>query len=363
MTKLMKRVIAAMLCGILLTGCGAQPVQEAPQEEVAEAATEESTGEETRVFTDSLGREVTLPIEITRIAVTGPVAQIVVFGLAPDLLAGIATAWDEVASEYLNTEYYELPVLGQLHGGKGELNLEELLRADPQVVIDVGEPKGELATELDDLQEQTQIPFVHITATLAEMGKAYEMLGALLGMEEEAAALSAYCDKVYEEVSTVAETVDKKRLLFITGEEGLNVIARGSFHAEVIDLLSENLAVVEGPSSKGTGNEVDMEQILNWNPDVILFAPDSIYDTVATLPEWQEITAIKNGAYYKVPYGPHNWMGFQPSVQRLLGLQWMFSVLYPEATDYDLYERVAEYYSLFYHCELSKEQFEHLTGE
>lgn len=58
---------------------------------------------------------------------------------------------------------------------------------------------------------------------------------------------------------SIADSVDKVNLLYITGDEGLNVIAQGSFHAEVIDLLSNNLAVVDEPSSKGTGNEVDME--------------------------------------------------------------------------------------------------------
>ena len=98
--------------------------------------------------------------------------------------------------------------------------------------------------------------------------------------------------------------MDKVNLLYITGDEGLNVIAQGSFHAEVIDLLSNNLAVVDEPSSKGTGNEVDMEQILNWNPDVILFAPGSIYDTVAGNEDWQTISAIQSGKYYEVPMGP-----------------------------------------------------------
>ena len=156
--------------------------------------------------------------------------------------------------------------------------------------------------------------------------------------------------------------MDKANILYITGDEGLNVIAQGSYHAEVIDMLANNLAVVDEPSSKGTGNEVDMEQILNWNPDVILFAPDSIYDTVADNENWQTITAIKEGKYYEVPFGPYNWMGFPPSVQRLLGMQWMAAVLYPDAADYDLYEAASAYFELFYHCELTEAQFAALTA-
>lgn len=38
---------------------------------------------------------------------------------------------------------------------KRALNLEELLAVDPQVVIDVGEPKSTIVEDLDALQEQT----------------------------------------------------------------------------------------------------------------------------------------------------------------------------------------------------------------
>lgn len=109
----------------------------------------------TVIFTDSVGREVEVPANITRVAISGPLAQIVIFALAPDKLVGIATNWSAEAEQYLATEYYNLPLLGQLYGGKGELNLEELLAVDPQVVIDVGEPKSTIAEDLDALQEQT----------------------------------------------------------------------------------------------------------------------------------------------------------------------------------------------------------------
>lgn len=163
-------------------------------------------------------------------------------------------------------------------------------------------------------------------------------------------------------VKDVAEHVEKANLLYITGDAGLNVIAQGSYHAEIIDLLSNNLAVVDSPSSKGTGNEVDMEQLMLWNPDVILFAPDSVYASVGDDPLWQSLTAIQNGSYYEAPMGPYNWMGFPPSVQRYLGMLWMAKLLYPDAADYDLQAEVTEYFDLFYHCALTGEQYEALMA-
>ena len=351
-TQRLLALLLALVMTLSLAACGAQS---APTED-------ENTAPETRVFTDSVGREVTVPVQIDRIAVSGPMAQIVLFALCPDKLVGISNAWDESAAQYLDTEYYNLPLLGQLYGGKGELNLETLLESGAQVVIDVGEAKGSIVEDLDALQEQTNIPFVHIDAALASMDETYTLLGDLLGMPDEAKALADYCRSTYDRALTIADSVEKANLLYVTGDAGLNVIAQGSYHAEVIDLLSNNLAVVDDPSSKGTGNEVDMEQILNWNPDVILFAPDSVYDTMAGDAAWQGVTAIQNGAYYEVPMGPYNWMGFPPSVQRLLGMLWMAKVLYPEAADYDLYTEAAQYFKLFYHCDLTREQYDALVA-
>ncbi len=346
-TKLLA-LILALVMSLSLAACGQK------QDDTQDDAQAEAT----RVFTDSCGREVTVPTDVQRIAVSGPLAQIVVFAIAPDRMVGVANEWDESAKEYFDEKYLSLPLLGQLYGGKGELNLETLLAVEPDVVIDVGEPKDTIVEDMDALSEQTGIPFVHIDAYLASMDETFTALGDLLNMSEEAQKLADYCRTTYDSMKAVADSVEKANILYISGDEGLNVIAKGAFHAEVIDLMANNLAVVDEPSSKGTGNEVDMEQILNWNPDVILFAPNSIYDTVADNENWQTITAIKEGKYYEVPFGPFNWMGFPPSVQRLLGMQWMAAVLYPEAVDPTIfYDAASGYYEMFYHCELTQEQY------
>ena len=316
-----------------------------------------------RVFTDSTGREVTVDQEISRIAVTGPLGQIVVFAIAPDMLVGIPGAWNPTAKAYLDEQYYNLPVLGQLYGGKGDLNLEELLKAAPQVVIDIGEPKDSIAQDMDALTEQTGIPFVHISAYLEHMDETYTMLGELLGLEEEAGVLAETCERIYSRAVEMMQGVEKVNMLYATGENGLNVLANGGYHSGVIDMMANNVAVVENVSSKGTGNEVDMEQILNWNPDVIVFSENSIYDTVGEDPVWQNVSAIANNRYYEVPFGPYNWIGQPPAVQRLLGMMWLGKLLYPETATYDLYDEVAQYYQLFYHCDLTREQYDALMAK
>lgn len=360
-----KRIIVVLLALVMIVGlfagCGQKPVEATPTPEAT--ATVEPTPE-TREFTDSTGRTVTIPYEVTKIAVSGPLTQVYVIPLAGEMLVGVSNAFSENAAIYLPEYIFSLTEVGQLYGGKGEMDLEALLAADPDVVIDVGEAKGTIVEDMDALTEQTGIPFVHIDATVATAPEAYRMLGELTGRTEKAEELATWCETTYAAMTDVMAAVDaagaRKTALYCLGDAGLNVIAEGSFHAETFNMMCDNLAVVEDVVSSGMGNEVDMEQILVWNPEVIIFAPDSVYDTAADDAAWQQVSAVANGEYYKTPYGPYGWLSSPPSVQRYLGMLWLGALLYPDYIDYDLQEAVTEYYELFYGCTLTDEMYQDL---
>lgn len=315
----------------------------------------------TKEFTDSLGRTVTVPEKITKIAITGPLSQVYIIPLAGDMLVGVSNAFASDAALYLPAYISEKTEIGQLYGGKGEMDLEALLAAAPDVVIDIGEAKKTMAEDLDALTEQTGIPFIHIDATVATAPEAYRALGKLLGREEKAEELAAWGQETFTMIEAMMEKVDadgtRKTLLYCLGDKGTNVMAEGSFHAETVNMMANNLAVVEEVSFSGDGNQVDMEQILLWDPEYIVFDPASCYDTVAGDAQWQELSAVAAGNYYKTPYGPYGWLSSPPAVQRYLGMLWLGELLYPEYTEYDLREEVTEYYKLFYGCELTEEMY------
>lgn len=358
----MKRKVISMMLVICfailtITGCSKNQTKE------TNITTEDGKEEETRIFTDSSERQVEVPKSITRIACSGALSQMVVFALAPEMLVGLSSDWTPAEKEYLDTKSYNLPVLGQFYG-QGDLNMEEVIKTNPQVIIDIGESKDTIVEDMDEIQEQVSIPTIHIEATTKAMGEAYRLLGELLGKQEEAETLASYCEDSYRKTQDIMDKVGvdgRTKILYCTGEDGLNVLAKGSFHAEIIDQLSDNVAVIEDVSSKGTGNPVDMEQILLWNPDIILFAPGSIYSSVEKNEEWQQLTAIKENHYYEVPSGPYNWMGAPPSVNRYMGMIWMAQLLYPKKANYSMFEETAKYYELFYHIALTEEQYNHLV--
>jgi len=355
--------IALIVC-LLLSGCaGVETKAAAP----APAATEAPAEPQFREFTDSTGRTLNIPENVERIAVSGPLSQVYIIPIAGDMMVGVSNAFSSDAELYLPDYIINAKEIGQLYGGKGEMDLEALLSAAPDVVIDVGETKSSTKEDLQALTEQTGIPFVHIYATVDTAPEAYRTLGELLGREEKADELASWCESTLANISDLMERVDaagaRKSLLYCLGDAGVNVMAAGSFHADTINTMGNNLAVVDNVVPHGDGNESDLEQIMSWNPEVILFDPASIYDEVKDMPAWESVDAISSGNYFEAPYGPYGWLSSPPAVQRYLGLLWLGELLYPDFVEYDLQEEVTEYYELFYDCELSDEMYKELTAK
>ncbi len=357
-----KRLMSLLLAALLLLGLTAcaEPADGggAPADAVAPDAPA------ARLYTDDLGRKVEVPGTVTAVVPSGPLAQMVLYAIAPEMIVGLASPYYDSAHGIISEEHLALPYFGQLYNS-ANLNMEELAAAGPQLIVDIGQAMEGGKEDLDDLQAATGIPSVFVSATLETMPQTFRTLGALLGKEAEAEELAAFCERIYSRTVGIMEQVgdQKVKALYVLGQDGQNVIARDSYHSQLLDLLTENLAVMETPSSKGSGNEVSLEQIALWDPEFIAFAPDSIYDSAAERDVWKELQAIQSGNYVRVPQAPHNWLGTPPAVQRYLGLIWFTAVLYPDYCDYDVKAEVLEYYRLFYHCELSDARYEEImTG-
>ena len=304
-TKRLLALLLALLMTLSLAACGGQANTPAEDDNAAD------TPAETRVFTDSTGRKVTVPAQIDKVAVSGPLAQIVLFALCPDKLVGVANEWDESAQQYLDEKYYNLPLLGQLYGGKGELNLETLLSSGAQVVIDVGEAKSTIVEDMNDLQEQTSIPFLHIDAKLVSMDETYTMLGDLLGMTDEAKTLSDYCRATYD-----------RRLL--VGETKESVLA--PIQALLDDLMAKDPAIkakvsfAVGEEKCYTGNTIQGERFFpGWLFDENdAFVQDILTElhAIGQTPEVTQYSFCTNGSHYAGEAGIKT-VGMGPSRENL----------------------------------------------
>jgi len=338
----MKRLLSCLLilC-LLLAGCAA-PTQKEKKPTVP--------------FTDSCGRTVEVPEEIETVVPSGSYAQIVLYTLCPDKVVSLSSALSRTQKQYLDESWQSLPVTGQFYGGGSVVNYEEILKIDPDIIIDIGEAKDSIAEDMDELQRKTGIPVIFVEAGIDSIADAYDTLGELLGAQEQGSACADYIRQTLTDATEkTAALTEKTRTLYAQGEYGTEVLGVGSLHSEVLEYAgAENVAVLDAVASKG-GNEVSMEQILLWDPDVVVLSPDANYDEVFTDPVWSELPAVQNGSVYEVPQGPFNWLDRPPSVQRVLGIKWLGNLLYPELFDYDMVAEAQEFYRLFWHYSLSEE--------
>lgn len=350
MKKLITIIFSAILLLCLLSAC--------------DTAVEKGNVE-TWMFTDSCGREVELPVEIDTIVPSGSLAQIVLYTLCPDKLKSLSTALTRVQKQYIDEKYCDLPVTGQFYGGGTTVNYEEIIASAPDIIIDIGEAKESIAGDMDELQAKTGVPVIFVQASLETMAAAYETLGKITGETEQAEACTAYIRETLSAAAAFSAQIpesERKSVLYAQGEYGTEVLCVGSVHSEVMEYVAaDNVAVLSSVASEG-GNEVSMEQILIWNPDVVILSPDANYDEIFDDPAWSGVKAVRDGAVYEAPDAPYHWMDHPPSVQRVLAIKWLGNLLYPDVFDYDMISETQEFYSLFYHYELSEAEARELMA-
>jgi len=340
---------------------GANPPAPAQQSETVN--TDETEEAATFIFTDASGREVELPTNIERITPSGPLAQIVLYTLVPDLLVGLSQDLSETQLEFMDDRFRDLPVFG--HFDHGTLNLESVMLASPQVIIDIGTVSPNSADDLQDVNDRTGIPTIIIhMEDFASMISGYTILGDILDAQEQAGRLISYIEeKIIPVVEIAAEIPESERVSVFFGQhDGLAAVIDGTIHSDVIYFAGGiNVADIE-QTIRGGLAEISMEQLMLWDPDVILFAPGEIYGTVPSQPEWSHLRAIREGRYFEVPLGPYNWMGRPPSVNRLIGVRWLANLLYPDIFPFDMAQETRDFYKLFYHHDVTDDQIEMLLG-
>ena len=267
--------------------------------------------------TDGAGRNVTMDSEITRIAPSGATATMFLITIAPEMLVGLASSPSRAQRDYLPEYLWYLPTFGQFYGAKSTLNMEALIAEEPQLVIDVGDRKATIKSDMDMIQSQTKIPTVFFEADIEHMASAYRNIGKILGKEEEAEAMAQFIDKTVEmakEKSAQIAEEDKVTIMYGTGSTGLSVNAEESSQAQVIEIIgAKNAVVTKTVTSSGGGTILSMEGVYDIEPDVVVLSAGGPYDSMETN-EWSDLQAVKNGKYYEIPNLPYNWLSSPPSV-------------------------------------------------
>ncbi|HZM43368.1 MAG TPA: iron ABC transporter substrate-binding protein, partial [Burkholderiales bacterium] len=111
---------------------------------------------------------------------------------------------------------------------------------------------------------------------------------------------------------------------------------------------------------KGGLVQVSIEQVLRWNPEVVITIDPNFYAAARGHAVWGSVPAVKAGRIYLSPSLPYGWIDFPPSINRLIGLRWLARILYPQAFPEDLRPIVRDFYTRCYHQTPTEAQLDQL---
>jgi iron complex transport system substrate-binding protein len=331
-----------------------------------------ATSGQARQITDDAGRTVTVPAaaDLTKVYFTSSTGEIYLDTLAPELAAGRSMDYTASQLKYLPAGVGNLPYLGTISGGK-QLNPEAITAAGVQLILDVSSQaiQDSDKTQADDLQSQTGIPVALFDGSMAQISHCYTQLGALLGRESQAATLANYVtSKLVAVQDAVAKVPDDQKVSFYyaEGSAGLQTEPDASMHAQTFLMAgAKNVAADIALGGNKGMSPVDLEQVLKWNPAVIIStdADDGGYGSgMLTNPDWASVQAVKTGRVYVMPSTPCSWCDRPPAVNRILGVQWVCNLLYPQQYQVDMVKEVQDFYSTFYHVTISAADAQSLLG-
>jgi len=317
-------------------------------------------GQSETTVLDQSGRSVTIPLPVETIVSVHGIGTYYIYTLgAGDRLAiayyiGVKTL-SGVSDSMLRWE----PRLPEILSF-GDPNVEELVASGAQLVLADGAQHEAVAEQLRELR----IPVVLYRAETPEALKdAVTLTGTILGAdaEDRAAAFIADYDRIVDAVAAEVSALDegsRVRVLFI-GTSLTKVISGDMYQSYLIEAAG---GVSVTRDLFGSWNEVNLEQILLWNPEVIVIPPYGLIQPADILenPDWQSLEAIQSGRVYRMPriIAPMD----TPVPESLLGIAWMAKTFYPELVTLDLAEEVVRFYADYYQFELTDEEVDHLTN-
>ena len=310
-----------------------------------------------RTITDAAGRKVEIPDTVKRVLAAGPPASVLVYVLAPDKLTGWVRQPGDAEKQFLMPSVRDLPTFGQLTGKGGTANMEAVLAAKPDIIIDVGTVNPTYASLADKVQAQTGIPYVLIDGSFARSAETLREAGDILGTGDRAEKLATYAEAKISDLNTKLASIpesDRSRVYYGRGPEGLETGLSGSINLEILGAVgATNVAAAAG---KGGLTQVSLEQILSWKPDTILAASGKFAASVKSDPLWKDLDAVKDNRDFVTPNLPFGWFDSPPGINRLIGISWLEHLFYPKQFTGDLNADVREFFTLFYQVDLTDDQ-------
>jgi len=100
---------------------------------------------------------------------------------------------------------------------------------------------------------------------------------------------------------------------------------------------------------------INIEQLLVWNPDVILVWSAHERQLLLSDSRFRDLTAVRDKAVIVVPFGAHAWTHATP--EQAVAILWLAKLLYPDRfADLDMQQEAQAFYKRFFHTDLTTAQ-------
>lgn len=317
-----------------------------------------------KIYEDMLGTKINIE-KVEKIHAATPILLYSLYAVDKDKIAGLNFPFNENEAKFIDKRIVDLPVLGGWFGQGRVPNSEMILQAKPDVILmsdsikKIGEKK--IKSSLGNIN----VPLIYLKAnTLEELVLSFSYIGKLVDKEKRAKELENYGNESLNLAKEIAKKVDKKpKVYYAEGKNGLLTDCNTSIHSELINLASgDNVHKCQATNSFGR-QAINFEQVLNYNPEIILVYEKEFYKNIYKNKKWQLIDAVKNKKVYFLPKGPFSWFDRPPSFMRLLGLRYIISILHPDLYEMDIYEESKKFYKLFLDLDLSDSQIDDILGK
>lgn len=312
-----------------------------------------------REVVDMAGRKVAVPDKIERVFGAAPPINVLLNVVAPETMVGLSFAIPEDAAPYHQRRLLDLPVAGGIFGMGRQTNPETVLNLRPDVAL-VWKSSYIQANKVEEDFARLGVPMLYVRLEgLADWPAALRFGGRLLGHDKEAEAQAVYVEQTLARMARIVAAVPeakRPRVYYAESPDGLATDCHRSFHTEAIELAGGYNVHRCEPKDHSGMERVSLEQVLAYDPEVILTHDRSFAKAVRQDPRWQGIRAVRDGRIHVAPRWPHNWIDRPPSVMRVLGIQWLASLFYPKA-GIDLRRETQGFYRQFLGVELTDARY------
>jgi iron complex transport system substrate-binding protein len=310
------------------------------------------------VFTDAAARRIVLPDTVKRVLPAERNAEVLVYVLAPDKLAGL-----ERLPSGRGDGTPRLPAL-RFRPGATPASVAEAARAfRPDLVLDAGPVTPERVAFADDVQQRTGIPYVMLDDSFERMPSVLQTLGTVLGVPERADALRLFAENAIGSARgglLIRPAEGRPRVYYALGSDGLTTALPGAPAAAAI---AEAGAInVAAPLGRNIYTRISREQLLAWDPDIIIAEYPHFYRALHRDRFWRRLGAVRRGKVYLEPDAPFGWIENPSGVNRLIGLAWLSALFYPEPTHDELRGTVCEFYDKFYRVRLTNARLNNMLA-